>query len=874
MARIERLVSSVPMQVTASPGPQLRDAMPGAIQGLGGGLAQLGGALVEREQRRLEMEDTQQFRQLQTDLDAAMFDAEQNMPAGGRGFSEGFRSGALTELTQAYLSSIEDEDLRARREADIGLLFDQRGLRADRAEYQELVSFQSGVLTDVGNDALAMIAANPDSIEDVQEDYEARVRGSNLPPADQEEMIRNADGLFASGYLESIASDPLRVMYETGGTPMELPVDTRAALLTGALEDWALGPGRSGERVGEFGLRREDLSAIAQREGIDPASQPGGWEAYLSNPTRARMLAQSQMEYLMTEAGFEDPVDAVVAFYMGEEFANGDWSRGDLPRGVQSALRQALPDFMTGSPGIPLTSSIPLTDGAGNALPESRYDEIDPQLVQIARNVFAQFGYDSLPILDAERADNAGYGASNSQHVLRREDGTPTGRRGAIDISVAQLSTPQRVQLLEALSTAGVTGIGVYNGNFIHLDFGDRRAWGNQLADGSWGPVPSWATEVVGRHVRGEIDSVTLNPMGGVNPRVSGAAAGDILAARQGAIESLTDTATPTAQMRADAQTFLDDSLAAFRVGEDLPMRSVLEDALNALTPPNAQTYRDRITEETAVAALTENIDEMDAAELTGLLNQVESPAMPYRGTDVGETIYDRTVAAVEEEQQYRLREPANAAHRDPDLAALWDGLTINMVSGVPVPQVADQQDGRSTFRDYIEASTRIQRERFGLSDAAAQTLPNRTLAEMAQHVAAITRNPDIPPEEVTEQMAVFANRMVWIFGDRADDVLVDVLGFMQGDTGEGTPEATLTRRLTRTMRDANVDTGPLSAVREGGGADDTVFLVDATLDDVTEEDLNRQALQLQALPEGERVAALNRIADPETRAAVRGRLP
>lgn len=70
-------------------------------------------------------------------------------------------------------------------------------------------------------------------------------------------------------------------------------------------------------------------------------------------------------------------------------------------------------------------------------------------------------------------------GASGSQHL----------HGNAFDISVAGMSTEQRIALIRQAQQAGFTGIGVYD-NSLHFDVGPARAWGPSYSRDS---LPAWA---------------------------------------------------------------------------------------------------------------------------------------------------------------------------------------------------------------------------------------------------------------------------------------------------------------------------------------------------------------------------------------------
>jgi hypothetical protein len=104
-------------------------------------------------------------------------------------------------------------------------------------------------------------------------------------------------------------------------------------------------------------------------------------------------------------------------------------------------------------------------------------------------NLQRQFG-SRLPVTSAYRSEahnKAVGGAEKSQHL----------EGNALDIDVSSMPLAQRRELLRMASEMGFTGIGVY-GNSIHLDMGERRAWGPSRKSDS---IPRWAQSVIGQHM-------------------------------------------------------------------------------------------------------------------------------------------------------------------------------------------------------------------------------------------------------------------------------------------------------------------------------------------------------------------------------------
>ncbi|MER9217857.1 D-Ala-D-Ala carboxypeptidase family metallohydrolase [Mesorhizobium sp. M0644] len=165
------------------------------------------------------------------------------------------------------------------------------------------------------------------------------------------------------------------------------------------------------------------------------------------------------------------------------------------------------------APPVADPSLIPVTDqpkGMAALVPEEKsftiasgsadVAHVRPEVLDRFQQMQDAFGA-QLPInsgfRDPERNAKAG-GAKHSQHM----DGN------ALDIDVRGMPIADRVRLIETASAAGFTGIGVYN-NAIHIDLGARRYWGPSHSAES---LPSWAADVIGRHMGAQIAQAPHRP--------------------------------------------------------------------------------------------------------------------------------------------------------------------------------------------------------------------------------------------------------------------------------------------------------------------------------------------------------------------------
>lgn len=234
-------------------------------------------------------------------------------------------------------------------------------------------------------------------------------------------------------------------------------------------------------------------------------SDPELAAAYLKDPEVNKRYASVVMTEL-TDRFKGDMTAAVIAAAPGgglalaEKWVKSDHDEAVLPEAVRTHYRKVMDGLVTEIDG-PRLSIVAA-------------DDVDLANVEVAvldrfEQLQTAFG-EQLPIIsgfrDAERNKAVG-GASKSQHIDRR----------AIDVDLSKLSIEERVRFLEMASAMGFTGIGVYK-NSVHLDTGDRRAWGPTHGAES---VPAWAADVIDRHTRAEI--VTVPPtVKGLSPRYPG----------------------------------------------------------------------------------------------------------------------------------------------------------------------------------------------------------------------------------------------------------------------------------------------------------------------------------------------------------------
>lgn len=330
--------------------------------------------------------------------------------------------------------------------------------------------------------------------------------------AKSEEALAQAVLLKDPGRLREM----LGVAPPTAPKAFEAPAASDASAIFAAMES-VESSGRAGavSEKGATGLMQvtPDTAREIGGELGDPfwARNPGPAEIenYLKNPAVSRRYGQHYFNKML--ARYDGDVDAALVAY------NGGMKRADawLAAGRDdSVIPQESADYYkkvkarltgggaggagaagaAGSAGAAAASGLDLpiiTAGENRHGGGPDIDNVQPQMLGLFRQLQNAFGQ-SIPIAsgyrDPGRNARAG-GASKSRHM----------HGDALDLDVSKLSKEERVNLIRLASSMGFQGIGVYN-NSIHLDLGNRRAWGPSHGRES---VPGWAQAAIQEHEAG-----------------------------------------------------------------------------------------------------------------------------------------------------------------------------------------------------------------------------------------------------------------------------------------------------------------------------------------------------------------------------------
>lgn len=404
---------------------------------------------------------------------------------------------ASTEVLNGAAALIRDPEMRERWTGDaeisrLGVVnaIGQRGM--ELSNQNDRVNFESSL-----NDTAQMImepttddATRSKARRDIAGSIQQGLMTGLIGPEEASKMIKlyidGAEAQLAMNRAElAIRLNPNQVMGDLG-IPTAMGADD---LITAQMA--AVG----GAVPMEYSLAK--ITADLMGDSNFP-SDPALAKAYLADPEVNARYAGAMTEMLVER--YKGDITAVViasapggGTELADRWVKSGHDESALPDDVLSHYRKV----MTGIKGEAVMPRIPI-----KAEPGVDLEGVNVAVLDRFEQAQTAFGK-QLPIRSGFRdpGHNAEVGgATKSQHIERQ----------ALDIDVSSLSEEERIRFIETASAMGFGGIGVYK-NTVHIDMGERRAWGPSHHSDS---IPAWAKEVVDRHLSGQIEQAPPNVQG------------------------------------------------------------------------------------------------------------------------------------------------------------------------------------------------------------------------------------------------------------------------------------------------------------------------------------------------------------------------
>lgn len=759
MARIDTYVAQQSLQPGNTPAVQLSSAVGQAVEGLGGQVSNFAASLQQRQEQKENFKAENDYRRLKLQLDEDIRKRSSEAPEDGTGVHETFVVQDFRPKRDAFVSSLPQR-LRPRFEE---MLSDASGAdalewstRAATAERDINYGFQRTQITATSDQLATAISMNPDGYDALLADGKSLIDASSLPTPEKAKLASDWERMAQVSILNRmLETDPHGVLRELGLDTRQLSPTTQFAVLSRAVQ-WQESRDNPGavSTKGAIGLMQVMPATAGDiAKAIGDGNFPQGAsdqviERYLSNPYVNKMYGEVYLkQQLKAFASTRNPIEtALVAYNAGPSVA-ARWVESGYDDKV---LSKETRDYKT---AIMADISAPVGRGDPQSVKFVGVDtsKVNPDLTGRVADAFASIGLEKVKITSADRdpTKNAQVGgAKGSQHL----------HNNAMDIDVSGMKIADRVELVKALSAAGVTGLGI-GSNIIHADLGGRRAWGYATSAGG-GDVPKWAQAVVAEHLAGTTPPIR---------RVAGRYGTLPYDARQQFTSKADQLISATASTNAR-------STAAEKV--QVRMARDNELALIRATGQGAKDF-----DETAVSTIlgeddylkfaadkdiavrsygaTRGIAEMTPTDMEARIEEYA----PRAGSSFAADTEVQAALKKEVDRVTRLRasRPDKAALEFPEVKGVYTGLTERLAAGEDVPP----SDVQAFVRQMLDTQSEIE-----VAADARAPVPREWAVEIGR---ALSRVPERTRENVQDVNASIVAQYTALqetFGDYADEVI------------------------------------------------------------------------------------------------------
>lgn len=809
MAKIERYVAGVGLQPGSTPSVNLDDAAWRALSRFGSSLSAIGEAKRQRDEERENFRAENDYRKLK--LETADELANSEIAPDGAGFHDGFMEKVFKPKRDAFINGLPD-----RLKEKFGVLLgdgdpDGAGEGFDRAEFSVKAATrerdqsyawardEAGVTQE---QLRAAIATNPEAFDEYLKAGNDLWDSTPLPKAEKDKRKREWENLAQYAFLDQqLQKDPGGVIRALGGDISSLAPATKVELLAQAVESQESGgeanPDTAVSSAGARGRMQimPDTAREIAKEMKDPAFRPNMSDEevgqYLANDTVNRRYGTFYLNKMLRRYGGD--VQAALIAYNGGPARADAWlkaNRSDsvIPKESANYYKQVLKRL----PGFqgPTANGLPPNDvkfetkgnayegnpfgikgdaAAGNkSVTFSGKGGYKTELGNRVATAFGSLGIKSVHVTsgfrDPEHNAKAG-GAKKSQHI----------HRNAMDIDVTGYSHAKRVEIIRALSAAGIGGIGVGN-NIIHADIGSRRAWGYASSAGG-GEVPSWAKAAISEHLS---NTAKTPSAGGRFASVPYEKRQQYIQQADNAIAQQQNANTAaTVAARIQLQTEMQNELA--RINRTGQMTDAVKDEQIAelLGADDLVKWATNKREAQQMFTARDGIISMSAEEMAARADDYK--ADPTSATFASDQKVEKAVLdEIERVTKLRSSDPAKAAMEDQSVRDAWE-----KVQNTPANEAVDPVDVQAFIRMNLE-----RQDSFNIAPGTRQPLPRATAMTIGQALLRQTqaaRNKPIEGYDArnSEALAIlqFYEEAKKVYGEYAEEVITQALIEYKGMT-------------------------------------------------------------------------------------------
>lgn len=779
MAEIVKYTTQQAFGAQASSTP-IRSYTGAALEGLGNAMAEVGAQFSKMQEQKEDFKAKDGYRKLQLQLANDMDTRTQSIAEDGTGFHDGFMKEVYTPARDKFLQS-----LPKRLQEQYGTLLGEDGsdtaewsIRGATKERDQLYSWYGNQIGTSNEELATAIAMDPDGYDNYLKQGTDLIDQSGLPSNQKVELARKWEHMAQLSFLNrQIEMNPEGVLKQLGADPRYLTPETQFSMLKKAVVfQESRGKANAISPKGAVGLMQ-----VMPRTAVEISKELGDGlvsadmsderiTSIISNPTTNERYGEYYLRKMIRTYGSRGGVEAALIAYNGggrraEEWIKSGFDDSVLPAETRKYYKNIMARLPTSSPGTEKgdPSSVRIEEGKrkGLAVLTGKADsKLNKDLTDRVQTAFAGLGINRVKVNSGFRdaAENARVGgAKGSQHK----------HGNAMDIDVTGYSVAERVKVIEALSAAGITGLGIGT-NIIHADVGGRRAWGYKTSAGG-GEVPKWASEAIARH----LSNTSVPPKSG--PRVSGRFSTLPYSDRQTMIakadQALTQRATEERKqnvvLRSQLETNMRNELATLAATgatqgrvEDTAVSTVLGE----------ERYLKWVNEKELALRTYNATDGLDTASP----QEMEDRVTDYAPDPQSPTFADdqKVAAAVQKKVDTLMKErastPDKAAMRYPDVKEAYDA-----VMSAPAPTPAEAQN-------FVRLMLEKQKE-FGIKPGSERPVPRAWAMQIG---ASLSRIPEIKGnnlQEVNAGILAQYESLQEVFGEYTDEVIINALATYKG---------------------------------------------------------------------------------------------
>ena len=797
MAKIQKYIAEQSLSPASMPNSAVDNPMGTVLEGLGGQIQNVAEHFQQQQEKKEDFKAENDYRRLNLNLGNQMETQAENMAEDGSGFHKSFMSDVYSPARNQFLAGLPAR-LKERYQTILGDETPDGGgadtaawsIKAATKERDKLYGWYDNQLK-IGQDELqTAIAADPEGYDTILQQGIDQIEASGLP-ASQKETQRQAWTKMAQvAHLNKmLETRPEQILKDLGADPRNLTPTTQYSLLEQAVthqesggKDDLISPKGAIGRMQVMPNTARDISKWRGDGLIDKNMSDERITEILSNPVTNKAYGSFYLKKMIKDYSAQGGIEAALVGYnagpgVAKAWIDSGFDSSKLPAETRNYVRNIMRNlpslagqdrFGMGGPstapkGDPQSVQFEFNRSGLMAIAHQDEKDLNQDMASRVKTAFAGLGINKVKITSGFRSpeDNKRVGgAEQSQHM----------HGNAMDIDVTGYSVAERVNIIKALSAAGITGLGI-GSNIIHADVGGRRAWGYAGSAGG-GAVPKWAQAAIAEHLEGRAQAPSRTSMGG---RYAGLPYDIrqkyIAAADQQLTQQQTQMNKATALQKVETQTAMRNELASLQTTGKSP--GLVDDTAVSTILGEDDYFKWINDRDRALRTFNarDGIAEMSLQEMDDRLKE-------YTPDEGSASFADdqKVQAAVQKEidrvQKLRTSNPTEGALLYKDVKAQYEQIDTDD------PQPAAVQE-------FVRLNLERQKE-FGIKPGSEEPIPKPWAVAIGQKIAKIPELQGKNKDDVNASIIVLYDSLKKTFGDYTDEVIISALKEYKG-TGPNT---------------------------------------------------------------------------------------